>query len=262
MKNIIKAEFHKLFHGISFYEYAILVLLLAFIQTLSEGRSYNNVDFYIIIIRATEYMIVAIMFTGIFLVYKWNKERKNGYIKNIAGNVSGRHVLTIAKFVTGSVVMVINSFITMLSFFVSYLVDCLIKGGRITFDAPISDMLTQIAAFLIWIVAGIAIVSLLLMFHELIRSAAFGYVLAIQFLPNLFEGIIAQLVYLIFKWDKLAEYLIIEGMKMMDTGVEMLDEAGEVMVFPNSMLGVLVRLCIYTVVFTTISVFVSRKRDV
>ena len=266
MKNIIKAEFHKIFHGIAFYEFPIIIFLIFWIQELTSNKSYADRHFIDILYDTLYFMVVVILFTGIFMVRTWSKERKNGYIKNIAGNVSGRHILTLAKLITGSVVTVIYSFISLASGVVVGFIASLVNGGKFRFSSAESaaSLWMKIGAFFIWIVAGIAIVAMLLMIYEIFRSAGFGYVMAIQVLPNLLESILAQGVYLLFKFEELGQYLIISGTKMMLTSPkgELIAGINAEEYFPNSMLGVLVRLCLYIAVFTIVSVFVSRKRDV
>ena len=265
MKNVLKAEFHKIFHS-GFFSYCFFFIFSeAFIQVFSASTSNNRKSIYNIVINTSEVMVLTIMLSGIYLIYNWNKERKNGYIKNIAGVVNGRHILTIAKFITGSVAVIINSFFTLVSVFICNLIRCLFNGGKVTFERAFSTQnLMRYAEFLIWIVAGIAIMAMLLMLHEIFRSAAWGYIMAIQILTGLLEALLAQGVALLFKYDGLAKYLIISGTKMMQAEpiTEYVDSKAISEMYPNSMPGVFIRLCIYILVFTVISIVVSKKKDV
>lgn len=267
MKNVLKAEFHKLFRGLNYCIFLTFIFTAAFIMVFSQSSSNGSKSFFIIVIDTTSILILTIAISGIFLVYIWSKERKNGYIKNIAGNVNGRYMLTIAKFIAGSAVIVINSFFTLFSVFINNLVKCLIKGGKISFTGAFEkESLMRYAEFLIWIVAGIAIMAMLLMLHEISENAALGYIMALQILvgQGLLEALLAQGTALLFKFDRLAEYLIICGTRMMQAAPVSSYINSDVVseMYPNSMPGVFIRLCAYIAVFMVISVFVSKKKDV
>ncbi len=262
MKNIIKAEFYKLFHG-SFLSYCLSVTFgAALIKVFSTSEPEEIKTFRDIVVETKDFMILTIVLTGIFLIHTWSKERKNGYIKNIAGNVNGRHILTVTKLITGAVGVVINSFFSLASVLFNYLLKSVIKGGKVSFAGAFEKAsVMRYAEFIIWIVAGIALIAMLLMIYEIFRSAAFGYIMAIQMLmgSGLLEALLAQIAAFVFKFEDLGRYLIVSGTRMMQAEPAASIADGEM--YPNSMAGVFIRLCIYIAVFTAVSIFVTQKRD-
>ncbi len=119
-------------------------------------------------------------------------------------------------------------------------------------------------AFLAWILGGIAVAAMLLMFFELFRSPVLGYILSIQLLPMLAEGLIEQAVYLVTKFEKTGEYMIVKGlMKMKTLPDAMYGNAAEMNEFyPNSIGGTIIMLCVYITVFSLAAVFISKRKDV
>lgn len=294
MKNIIKAEFHKIFHSIFFYAMPLGLLATLMISVLASNEHsatrIPNQNFIQILSETLDFMVIVIVCAGIFLTYLWGKERKNGYIKNIAGNVKGRHILTLSKLITGSAVVAMYSFFMLIFNTLFKLCYALINGGKFSF-IPIgltdADRIAQMSpealksleeskevaystlrmssfAFFAWIFGGIAVAAMLLMFFEFFRSPVLGYILSIQLLPMFAEGLIEQAVYLVTKFEKTGEYMIVKGlMKMKTLPDAMYGNAAEMNEFyPNSIGGTIIMLCVYITVFSLAAVFISKRKDV
>ena len=294
MKNIIKAEFHKIFHSIFFYTMPLGLIATLVTTVLASNehseRRISNQNFLQILGDTMEFMVIVIVCAGIFLTYLWSRERKNGYIKNIAGNVKGRHILTLSKLITGSSVVAMYSFFMLIFNTLFRLCYALINGGKLTLipagltdtdrisqmspealrsleeakDTAYTSLRMNSFAFLTWILGGIVIVAMLLMFFELFRSPVVGYILSIQLLPMLAEGLIEKFVYLVSKFEKTGEYLIIRGLTKMQTfPVGMYGDEAEIEEFyPNSIGWMAFILCLYLAVFSLTAVFISKRKDV
>jgi len=301
MKNIIKAELHKIFHSGYFYAFPCalaVILLISYVNGGGSGGIGQNPDrnMHHVMNDTMELIIFAVAAAGIFMVYLWNKERKNGYIKNIAGNVNGKHILTLSKLITGAVVTTIYSFVTFLFSLGFNLISCLRDGGKLIYDMYSADEMalimeristlsaqkqadaikvheetksnyyytlnTEYLAFFVWIVTGIAIIAILLMLHELFRSAAVGYIMALQFLGGIFEGLIAQVVLLVFEFEGIMGLLLLRGTQdMLSVPIYVSHEAMSTYQ-RDSVLEALLRSAMYMAVFSVFSVFISRKKDV
>lgn len=287
MGRILKMEFRRLFKSVYFYIFPAAIVIILAIEKLTadtpspdDFQSISRVfDF------SREVMQFAIVAAGIFMVYLWSVEYKKGFIKNIAGNVSGNHIITITRMITGSVVMIVYSVFA----FLFGLVITLINYGRIVVipenPYPASaDMLPErfranwlseeqwrsqsleflfkwISEYMVLVLAGIAIIALALMLFELTRSSALGYITVMMIGFDIFETLISNLISLITDKIDIARQLILSQFRYL-TGIPGLDAKGEITwLDPDPMWTFWLRTAIYVIIFTAGAIMISKKKD-
>ncbi|MBR4541205.1 MAG: hypothetical protein IKO54_03465, partial [Lachnospiraceae bacterium] len=208
-----------------------------------------------------------------------------GFIKNIAGNVSGNHIITITRMITGSAVMIIYSVFS----FLFGLVFTLINFGRIEVipenPYPASaDMLPErfranwlseeqwrsqrleflfkwISEYMVLVLAGIAIIALALMLFELTRSSALGYITVMMIGFDIFETLISNLISLITDKIDIARHLILSQFRYLE-GIPGFDAKGEIAwLDPDPMWTFWLRTAIYTAIFIAGAIMISKKKD-
>lgn len=287
MGRILKMEFRRLFKSVYFYIFpAAIVIILAIEKLTADTPSPDNFQS---ISRVFDYsrevMQFAIVAAGIFMVYLWSVEYKKGFIKNIAGNVSGNYIITITRMITGSVVMIIYSVFS----FLFGLVFTLINFGRIEVipenPYPASaDMLPErfranwlseeqwrsqrleflfkwISEYMVLVLAGIAIIALALMLFELTRSSALGYITVMMIGFDIFEALISNLISLITDKIDIARQLILSQFRYLE-GIPGFDAKGEITwLDPDPMWTFWLRTAIYVIIFTAGAIMISKKKD-
>ena len=299
MRRLLKEELYRLFHSLYIYAFPA-VLALMFIYDYANGNGRGSVGGFIHFYSSgstmtmesflrdfmPEYLPLAFLGAALVMVYLWGRETKTGYIKNIAGNFKGRHVLVIAKMITGSIAILFNTFFTVIYeiLVVTVLQDKkLIRIAEYTLpldknEMPeitrkfwvsqeqwtserVSELHSQYLMILLWILAGIALISLLLMLHELFRSAIPGYIFAIGIAgTRIIEGLIIQIFSLLLGNADIGRFMIIYQFSFLKTMT--FDEAVGDYVNDYSKWPSWVCTIAYIVVFFGISIYLSRKKDV
>lgn len=287
MGRILKMEFRRLFKSVYFYIFPAAIVIILAIEKLTADTP--SPDDFQSISRVFDYsrevMQFAIVAAGIFMVYLWSVEYKKGFIKNIAGNVSGNHIITITRMITGSVVMIVYSVFA----FLFGLVITLINYGRIVVipenPYPASaDMLPErfranwlseeqwrsqsleflfkwISEYMVLVLAGIAIIALALMLFELTRSSALGYITVMMIGFDIFEALISNLISLITDKIDIARQLILSQFRYLE-GIPGFDAKGEITwLDPDPMWTFWLRTAIYVIIFTAGAIMISKKKD-
>jgi len=238
MSGILRMDFHRLFRSLILYILPLILLLVLIVSALGDNEpSQTGLDAVLDMVTG---MISNVIFLAadIILVYIWNGERRHGYIKNIAGNVSGRHVLPLSKTVGIFAVCLIYTFVS-IAFSVT---GTLVTGGTIV-SAPIDS---QIRDLILWFIAGLASGAIMLFLYELTHSQTLCFIAAIMMWTVMIDNLVVQLAYLLLKIDWVGRYLLFSGLNW--------EEAGYA--------EKLIKALVYFVVFTVAAVFVARKKDV
>ena len=238
MGRILKADLYRIFHGLAFYMFPV-ALILIFILSLTMGDEAGITMSVEGILEDTfvTARYLTFMPLGFLVTYLWNTETRNGFIKNIAGNVTGRHIPAVTKLVTGALITVIYMIIT-IGFM---LVGNLLNGYTIVWGDPGRS----IVKLGLWILIGMAFVALMELVHELTHSAALGYILTIAIWTGMVEELILNIVALIDSKIDLIGYTLIYGMLIEDR-----------------LWVSLIRTIVYLAVFAVLAVFTAKKRDV
>ena len=238
MGRILKTDLYRTFHGLAFYVFpAALLLILILSLTLGDAAGMTMSVEGILEDTFVTARYLTFMPLGFLVTYLWNTETRNGFIKNIAGNVTGRHIPAVTKLVTGALITVIYMIIT-IGFM---LVGNLLNGYTIVWGDPGRS----IAKLGLWILIGMAFVALMELVHELTHSAALGYILTIAIWTGMVEELILNIVALIDSKIDLIGYTLIYGMLIEDR-----------------LWVSLIRTIVYLAVFAVLAVFTAKKRDV
>ena len=108
MNRLLKMEFRRLFKSLYFYAFPAVVVIILVIEKITfDGTKLSPVNISQVFGYGKEMLTFAIVAAGIMAIYHWSLEHKKGYIKNIAGNVSGKHIITISRMIIGSFIMII-----------------------------------------------------------------------------------------------------------------------------------------------------------
>ncbi|MBO4416021.1 MAG: hypothetical protein J5824_08610 [Lachnospiraceae bacterium] len=239
MNRILSSDFHRTIRNPIIYILPVGLIFTLILAIFYSGTKGGQITISQVFSDAVEMQTLIMIAADIVLIKLWSGERKHGYIKNIAGNVSGRHILPISKMIVGitlSVVYVVFSFIYMIC-------ASSVRDTRIVY-APFSGQLVEL---LLWVLAGIASIAFMLMLYELFNSPTLCYIIAIMLWSGMLENLILQIVYLIFKNEfYLGRYMLILGMKTEESGC----------------IEDLIRTLIYIAVFMGAAIFTARKKDV
>lgn len=238
MGRILKTDLYRLFRGLAFYIFPavlLMVLLFSISGEHASGMMASVEDILADLIETARYL--TFIPVCCVVTYLWNSETRNGFIKNIAGNVKGREIPAVTKLITGAVVTVIYVVLT----FVFIMISRIIGGYEIMLGSPVK----MIAEVGYWILICFAVVALMELIHELTHSAALGYILSIAIWTGMVEEILIMVSSLIFKKFDITEYTLIYGFLIRGAG-----------------LFSFVRTMIYLAVFAGAAVIVAKKRDV
>ena len=167
MGRILKTDLYRTFHGLAFYMFpAALLLILILSLTLGDAAGMTMSVEGILEDTFVTARYLTFMPLGFLVTYLWNTETRNGFIKNIAGNVTGRHIPAVTKLVTGALITVIYMIITV-GFI---LVGNLLNGYTIVWGDPGRS----IAKLGLWILISMAFVIVFFLWMVIFNYQAFG----------------------------------------------------------------------------------------
>ncbi len=239
MGRILRMDFHRLFHGAAFYSVPLGGVLILIIAALVGDNIGNEVTFAETLSDAVILInYIILICVNIVMIGHWNSEHRNGFIKNYAGNINGRHKLAIAKMIVAIGAYTIYFVIAILF----CILDNKINGITIRWE-PIGDMKWTM---LLWYLIGIATLAISLFLYEITHSSALGYVFAIFYSLGLVEEILVQVIYLINKDIPSWKYMLFMGIQAEE----------------NSLAVNLLRTVLYIAVFTVGAVIITKKRDI
>ncbi len=237
MKKILSMELRRVSRSIGFYLIPIIQILLVIFADLiralaaSSGDSISNPSLSLI-----RYSLL--IGTSVVMIAHWSAERKNGFIKNIAGSVGGRYKLTIAKMIVSSTVFLIHMAFG--------LIVLAANDAVIGDDAAKNLICGSPKTLILFALIGLAILALSLLLYESSNSAVLCYIVAIFLGGGVLEDIIVQLVYLINSSFESWRYLLVMGVS---TG-------------QNPFAADLIRTLAYTAVFAVPAVILGGRKDV
>lgn len=117
MLNLIRSDLYKAFHMKSFWICGLIPLLISGIELLASDE--NSVFFIQELIGQAGGVSLSLM-ASVFISMFITAEYKNGYIKNIAGNISDRTMLLVSKLVMSIVVILLYFFVQLTAYVVLY----------------------------------------------------------------------------------------------------------------------------------------------
>ncbi|MCR5322243.1 MAG: hypothetical protein K6E85_03060 [Lachnospiraceae bacterium] len=239
MQRILSSDCYRTIRSILTYALPVILVLVLIFELISGTRHVGEDTISDVLDTSSSLLMLVLAIADIVLIKLWSGEHRHGFIKNIAGNVSGRQILPLSKMIIAIGLCIIYSIFS----FLFILCGNAIHGVKMVY-APFGDSLIQ---FLLWMLVGFVSAALLLMLHELFNSPTLCYIAVIMLWTGMFEEILIDLYYLIFKSDfNLARYTLICGMKV--------EESGN--------LEDLIRTLIYLAVFLGVAVFAARRKDV
>lgn len=224
MFNLIKMNFYKLFHQRAFYIVPItaaficclMVYLIWSLPRLENQYAQEDVEpgFHMGIVAGspeaealpidekfdlTEFMDemfgsgILIILISVIAAITANTERKNGFIKNLAGQIAPRGMLAVAK-LPG---MLLESFLILMFTFIG----CALSGRLLYSDFTLGDMPALTKALAVQLLLSFALCAFILMICTLSENAAAGIITGIV----LCTGILSLLYTLINKvlWNYL-----------------------------------------------------------
>lgn len=283
MIGLLKMEFRRLFKSFFFWAYPVIIVVLLIINKLAVNEKQDEIALTVVLELSANILYIAMIVCGILMVSFWSKEDKQGYTKNILGNVSGRHILTIVKLITSTCVMLFYSVFNFIYCFVSYKIefekmvktyrvyrypesaDLMPKGfedrwiSREQYDLETAEYFNKsINRYLLMILVGLVIMALIVLLYELLRSATFAYVMVILVSTQLIENLFLNFAALITdKIDPVAQNLLFTQFYYFDEYASVGEEMN-----PGLPLWTFwVRNIIYLTVFAASAILVSKKKD-
>ena len=282
MSGILKMEFRRLYKSPFFYVYPAIISLLLLFQYIFRHEAQDPTAVTYILEIAWKTFFVAIICAGIFSVHLWATEDKHGYTKNIIGNVSGRHILTITKLIISSLVAIFYMLVTFLYslimcsieyteikstlnvYYFPESADLMPEGFRDRWMSPEAfeqqnrEFLNHhIQQFLLMMLVGIVIMAIIVFLYELTRSHVFTYVMTILIPVEFVENLLLNITGLITDNPILAKNLLYRQFIFFDEFT--LD--GEIWNEGLPVWQFWVRNILYFIIFAGASIYVSKKKD-
>ena len=284
MGKILKMDFRRLFKTPFFYAYPLAVMVIMIISMVTSKTDPEDTTHITMILEQAEGVLsMAIVAAGLVVIAHMSAFDKYGYSKNLVGNVNGRHMLTLSKLILGAFTMVFYAVANFLFMFgmmshevgkVIYMTkypypesadmtpNSLQKNwiSREEWNKRISDMINhEIAHYVLMVVAGIAIIAMLIMLYELTRSSAFSYVMVILIGFGVIEEMIVSISGLIFPDLEIPRFLLISQFAYFNDYGSMSEDAGIIAADP--VWSFWVKNLIYIAIFAGASLFISKKKD-
>lgn len=239
MRRIFAADCYRALRNPMTYAVPVVFILTLILAIFTGNHNGGQIGINKIIDNTNEMLMLVFIAADIVMINMWSGEHKHGFIKNIAGNVSGRQILPISKMMIG---MVICGIYLVLSF--GFMIGGNVITGVKIVNAPFGYELIQL---LLRYLIGIASAAFLLMLHEVFNSPTLCYIASIMLWSGMLEQIVLQLFYLITDSDfNLARYMLITGMEIEGSGN----------------IEDLIRILLYIAVFGGTAFFTARKKDV
>ena len=283
MGRILKMDFRRLFKNPFLYAYPLAIITIMVVNMIvTEPGTDKSIHIVGVLQKAEEMFSLAIVAAGIIVISHMSAFDKHGYTKNLVGNVNGRHMLTISKLILGAFTMVtyaVANFCFMFGFLKH-------EFGKITFmseypypesadlvpeslrknwesreewTARIKEYINhEIMHYVLMIVAGIALIAMLIMLYELTRSSAFSYVMVILIGFGILEELIIMVVALVFPDFQIARFMFIAQFNFFDEQM-FIDSSKDLAADPVWTFWV--RNLIYIALFAGASLFISKKKD-
>lgn len=217
MLNRLRADFYRLFHSKGVYVFPIITVLITVVNFIvdligntPDPRNTTVFDLFGEILSSGLVMFV----TCLVLVNFYAAEYRNGYIKNVAGNIKGRFRLPLCKMIVGAVILLIN-YVFLL---IEEMLTLFIHGGKLTTEVSVNcrfsdrPVRTWIFWFLIALLIHLMVNAIACMIVEITHSSAAGYVIA----GAISLGLIDQLVtgFLSVLQENLGILKVLEGKKL------------------------------------------------
>ncbi|MBR4777826.1 MAG: hypothetical protein IK007_09480 [Lachnospiraceae bacterium] len=284
MGKILKMDFRRLFKNPFFYAYPLAVMVIMIISMVTSKTDPEDTTHITMILEQAEGVLsMAIVAAGLVVIAHMSAFDKYGYSKNLVGNVNGRHMLTLSKLILGAFTMVFYAVANFLFMFgmMSHEVGKVIYMPKYPYPesadmAPnslqknwisreewnkrISDMINhEIAHYVLMVVAGIAIIAMLIMLYELTRSSAFSYVMVILIGFGVIEEMIVSISGLIFPDLEIPRFLLISQFAYFNDYSSMSEDVGIIAADPVWTFWV--KNLIYFAIFAGASLFISKKKD-
>ena len=273
MGKTLKMELRRLFRDKFFYVYPGGFLLLLIIGVLTADPT-HEVHLLEIFYSSYTPFFLAVTSAAIMVIVHCSDEDKHGFSKNLIGSIGGRQNLTIAKLIIGAITMVIYSAINFLGVFGEMVLEStkLVNGtypfpetadmmpeksrdqwiSREQFADKMRSLIShEVAHYILLTIAGIATIALAVMLYEILRSAAFSYVMILLICFDIFEMLLVNVVALISDKIEIARYLLFTQFSYFG---DAFNPGDPVWTF-------WVRNLIYVALFSGAAIFASKKKD-
>ena len=196
MLNLIRMDFYRLFKSFSLWitlaVTAIIAIVIGLFYNLIElsGNETFAIDEIIMeIFSGTDILIICTIFISLFVYADF----KNGFIKNIAGQLNHRSKLVLSK----SVIMITYITILILVYFISLTLILALTGNNFSFDISV-DLFIFIA---IELILHFAFGSIIIMLCVISNSNALSIAIGIMMSSGIFSLLYSGIDYLIEKLD-------------------------------------------------------------
>ncbi len=185
MFNIIKMDFYRMFKTVSFWVSLIVAvgisMFTSFIANLFEMPDMSAAYLIIQAFSSSDVLIICTIFISIFV----HAESKNGFIKNIAGQVKPRSKLILPK------LLILISYIIILPlvYFLFSILTFILVGNNIIFDFSIDIFMTIAVEFLLYFAFGSIIIMLCIISNSSALSIAVGIMMSARIFSIIYAAI-------------------------------------------------------------------------
>ena len=269
MLRILKADFYRLFHSFMFWVFfviratSVITSIFERIYVSVRGVGFDGEAVTVqssspLMVETSIFSGVLILFVGFTMVYFFGKERKHGFIKNVAGTVERREYMVFSKMVIGAFVTIIYVLFDWICSILSWVIEgnkfCAMTDITVNGSSSVSCG-KLISSYGVAVLISFAFVVLFIMLMELIGITAPVYIFGFMLMTGLVDQIIAGIFNFIksylglFTGFEISDYLLLFNLN--GFGPET----------PNLLRFTVVAL-IYIVVFGGIAVLISRKKDI
>lgn len=249
MLNLIRSDLYRLFRMTSFWVVNIFLFIEAVFICI--GMTMDNASSFTGNLEILSSGL-PLMFTGVFVALFTASEYKNGYIKNIAGNIPDRLMLLASKLVVSAVCILTAFAITLVT---------LLVGGFIVFGASYSFEGLTVGSFLAFIgiqlLLHLAVCAIIILVTALTRSGAAGcitsFVISTGFLSELIT-----LAYTLFAMNDILPKDINPGDFMVMPYLMQVTASNE----QSFIIAACIAGAAYFIVFNVLSAITLKKKDI
>lgn len=199
MLNRLRADLYRLFHSVAIYVLPVITIfstIAGFIaRMIRQNPLRESCTIYDIFGEALSSGLPLLAVSCVLTSF-YASEYRNGYIKNIAGNIKNRFQLPLSKMIVGFVTFLITYFFMLFDM----VCGLIINQGKITTDVSVHFAFSEhpVRDWVIWYIIMLLVylmVSALICFIvELTHSSAAGYVISVLISLNVLGQLVLELI--------------------------------------------------------------------
>lgn len=264
MLNRLRSDFYRLFHSPVVYIFPAFTVIATiasfFVTTIRKSYAGGTVSVYDMFGECLSIGLVMFITTFVLTSF-YSAEFKNGYIKNVAGNIKNRYQLPICKLIVGTVILLINY----VFLFIEELLSTFINKTKITSDVstyftsseqPVHDWTIW---FLITLLVYLMVNILVCFTLELTHSSAIGYIVSIFVSLNILDEMLLGVIMLL--QNNFGILKMLEGSKIF-----ILTPASTVLNYMTGDLSLFLPVTLFSVglivVFGGLSIILVKRKDI